>query len=137
MVHFRGNVEVVQWCRGDPFPDIGPSVGIDTETELITDTCLAPSLVVLGVFDPANNICYISQWEDAPEFMRQLNPLDVEQRYFNIGFDEQVIDNEDPEKTLLTALDQGRVRDMQVRVLLNEIATLGFGADKQAVRLPV
>lgn len=126
MVHFRGNVEVVQWCRGDPFPDIGPSVGIDTETELITDTCLAPSLVVLGVFDSANNVCYISQWEDAPEFMRQLNSLDVEQRYFNIGFDEQVLDNEDPEKTLLTALDQGRVRDMQVRVLLNEIATLGF-----------
>lgn len=60
MVHFRGNVEVVQWCRGDPFPDIGPSVGIDTETELITDTCLAPSLVVLGVFDPANNVCLTS-----------------------------------------------------------------------------
>ena len=28
MIHFRGSVEVVQWSRGDPFPDIGPSVGV-------------------------------------------------------------------------------------------------------------
>ena len=30
-------IKVSVWARGDPFPAIGHAVGIDTETELITD----------------------------------------------------------------------------------------------------
>ena len=126
MVHCHGEVSVVEWTASDPFPELGPSVGVDTETELITDTVLAPPVVVLGVFDAQHMTCYIIHWQDVTVFMRELNSRDIQQRYFNLGFDEQVIDNEDPDKTLLTAIDQGRVRDMQIRIHLNEIATLGF-----------
>ena len=126
MQHFNGTVQVLEWCRNDPFPALGPSVGVDTETELITDERPVPPLVVLGVFDPASSTCYISYWEDAPEFMRQLCERDIEQRYFNLGFDEQVLDNEDPETPLLDAIEQGRVVDMQIRIHLHEIATVGF-----------
>lgn len=126
MKHCTGDVSVMVWEHGDPFPDLGPSVGVDTETELITDAVLDPPVVVLGVFDPKNMTNWIVYWYDIPEFMQQLNIRDIEQRYFNLGFDEQVLDNEDPEQTLITAIDQGRVRDMQIRIHLHEIATLGF-----------
>ena len=126
MTHFHGTVRVLEWTREDPFPALGPTVGVDTETELITDERPVPPLVVLGVFDPASSSCYISYWRDAPEFMRQLCERDVEQRYFNLGYDEQVLSNEDPEAPLLEALEAGRVTDMQIRIHLHEIATRGF-----------
>lgn len=126
MRHYRGPVKVVQWSHGDRFPELGTSVGVDTETELITDTCLAPKVVVLGVFDPSSGTCYVVYWRDIPEFMRELCAREIEQRYFNLGFDEQVLDNEDEAAPLMTAIDQGRVRDMQIRLHLHEIATLGF-----------
>ena len=124
--HYAHDVEVVEWSHGDPFPDLGPSVGIDTETELITDTVLAPPVVVLGCFDPAHDVCYIVYWQDIPEFMRELCVRDVEQRYFNLGFDEQVIDNETEDKPLMHAVDQNRVVDMQIRIHLHRIQTTGF-----------
>lgn len=126
MRHFVGDVQVWEWETGDPFPNLGPCVGVDTETELITDTVKDPPVVVTGVFDPEHSACYIVYWQHTASFMQELNKRDIQQRYFNAGFDEQVLDNEDAESTLLTAIDVGRVRDMQIRIHLHEIATLGW-----------
>lgn len=123
---FDGPVEVKLWTKADPFPPLGTEVGVDTETELITETNLAPPLVVLGVFDPQSATCYISYWEDAAVFINQLSKMEVRQYYFNLGFDEQVLDNEDKEKALMDAIEVGRVRDMQIRTQLYDIATKGF-----------
>ena len=126
MRHFVGDVQVWEWETGDPFPSLGSCVGVDTETELITDTVKDPPVVVTGVFDPEHSACYIVYWQHTAAFMQELNKRDIQQRYFNVGFDEQVLDNEDAESTLLTAIDVGRVRDMQIRIHLHEIATLGW-----------
>lgn len=126
MKHYKGQCRIIVWERGDPFPDLGPSVGVDTETELITDTKKDPPVVVTGVFDAFNDTCWVIYWYDTAEFMRQLNRRNVQQRYFNLGFDEQVLNNEDDQKTLLTAIEAGRVRDMQVRIHCHQIATIGF-----------
>ena len=126
MKHCVGQVHVKVWEHGDPFPELGPSVGVDTETELITETMLDPPVVVLGVYDNASHTCWIVYWYDVTEFMRNLNCRDVEQRYFNLGFDEQVLDNEDDEASLMTAIDSGRVRDMQIRIHLHQIAHVGW-----------
>lgn len=123
---FEGQVKVKLWTQSDPFPILGPTVGVDTETELFTETNMAPPLVVLGVFDPQSATCYISYWEDAAVFIAELSKRDVIQFYFNLGFDEQVLDNEDKEKSLLDAVEYGRVRDMQIRIQLNDIATVGY-----------
>ena len=121
------DISVVQWCAGDPFPELGPSVGVDTETELITETDLAPPLVVLGVYDDSSKTCYISYWgDDSRQFMRELCMRNIQQRYFNLGFDEMVLDDQDPERALIGAIDVGRVRDMQIRIHLHAIATLGW-----------
>lgn len=126
MEHVEQDVRVVQWERGDPVPVFGAPVGVDTETELITDTCLDPPLVVLGVYDPSVRTCYIVYWEDIGDFFRGLCGQATEQRYFNLGFDEQVLDNELEEKPLLKAIDSDHVIDMQIRIHLNELATIGF-----------
>jgi len=126
MKHCVGDVSVVEWCSSDPFPSLGPVVGMDTETEPITETVLDPPVVVLGCFDPSSMTCYVVYWMDIPAFMRQLNRMDIQQRYFNLGYDEAVTDNEDEDKTLLDAINAGRVRDMQIRVHLHEVATTGF-----------
>jgi len=123
---YDGQVSVVQWTRGDPFPQLGSAVGVDTETELITETNSAPPLVVLGVFDPESSTCYISYWEDAADFINQLSKREIQQRYFNLGFDEHVLNDVDEERALLDAIDGGRVRDMQIRTQLYDIATVGF-----------
>lgn len=121
------DISVVQWFAGDPFPTLGESVGVDTETKLITDTVLAPPLVVLGVYDDMSKTCYISYWgEDATAFMRELCARNIQQRYFNLGFDEMVLDDHDQEKPLIHAIDMGRVRDMQMRIHLHAIATIGY-----------
>ena len=122
----RGEIRIVEWHKEDPFPELGPSVGVDTETELITETNSAPPLVVLGVFDHQSRTCYISYWEDAAVFIRELSKREIQQRYFNLGFDEHVLNDVDPELTLLQAIECGRVRDMQIRLQLYDIATLGF-----------
>ena len=124
--YFDSVVRICKWTKDEPFPDIGKSVGVDTETELITETNSAPPLVVLGVFDPASCVCYQIDWEHAAAFMHQLCRLDVQQRYFNLGFDEHVLDNEDEQESLIEAIEYGRVRDMQIRTQLNDIATIGF-----------
>ena len=123
---FNGPVSVVQWTRADPFPQMGSCVGVDTETELITETNSAPPLVVLGVFDPQSATCYISYWEDAAVFINQLSKQEIRQVYFNLGFDEHVLNDVDPEKALMDAIEYGRVRDMQIRVQLHDSATKGF-----------
>lgn len=123
---YNRDIRVVEWSHGDPFPEMGPSVGVDTETELITDSVLFPPVVVLGCFDGHNQVCYIVHWQDIPEFMHELCSRDIQQRYFNLGFDEGVIDNEDPDKALIEAIDAGRVRDMQIRIHLQDIAEKGW-----------
>ena len=127
MKHVLDDVRVVQWERGDPVPVFGPSVGVDTETELITDTCLAPPLVVLGVYDNATRTCYIVYWNDIELFLKSMCNQNTQQRYFNVGFDESVLDNELPEeRPLLAAIDRDRVIDMQIRVNLHDLATCGY-----------
>lgn len=123
---FNGSVRVAQWTRADPFPQMGPCVGVDTETELITETNSAPPLVVLGVFDPQSATCYISYWEDAAVFINWLSKQEIRQVYFNLGFDEHVLNDVDTEKALMDSIEYGRVRDMQIRTQLNDIATIGF-----------
>ena len=123
---FNGSVRVAQWTRADPFPQMGPCVGVDTETELITETNSAPPLVVLGVFDPQSATCYISYWEDAAVFINWLSKQEIRQVYFNLGFDEHVLNDVDTEKALMDSIEYGRVRDMQIRVQLHDIATKGF-----------
>ena len=120
-------VRIVKWTSADPFPDLGRSVGVDTETLKFDLTPqIQPPLVVLGVYDGEHHVCYIVYWQDAPAFMRELNRRDIEQRYFNLGFDEIVLDNEDEEQSLLTAIDQNRVVDMSIRKTIDDIATLGW-----------
>lgn len=123
--YWSGEVEVRLWETGDPFPTLGSSVGIDTETELITDAVKDPPLVVYGCFDPASSICWIAYWNEALPLMQYVSTTNTRQYYFNVGFDEMIIDNEDPEETLLTAVDAGRVRDMQIRYHLWLLATAG------------
>lgn len=123
---FNGAARAVIWERGDPFPGFGESCGVDTETHLITDCKLEPELVVLGVWNPKDATAYISYWEDAVVFVRELCRREIQQRYFNLGFDFFVLSNEDPEWPLVNAVEQGRVRDMQIRIHLHEIATQGF-----------
>lgn len=122
---WSGEVEVRLWETGDPFPTLGSSVGIDTETELITDTVKDPPLVVYGCFDPASSICWIAYWNEALPLMQYVSTTSTRQYYFNVGFDEMVIDNEDPDETLMGAVDAGRVRDMQIRYHLWLLATVG------------
>lgn len=122
---WSGEVEVRLWETGDPFPTLGSSVGIDTETELITDTVKDPPLVVYGCFDPASSICWIAYWNEALPLMQYVSTTNTRQCYFNVGFDEMVIDNEDPDETLMGAVDAGRVRDMQIRYHLWLLATVG------------
>lgn len=123
--YWSGEVEVRLWETGDPFPVLGKEVGIDTETELITDSVKDPPMVVYGCFDPESSICWIAYWNEALPFMQYVSTTSARQYYFNVGFDELVIDNEDPENTLLQAVDAGRVRDMQIRYHLWLLATAG------------
>lgn len=123
---FVGDVLLKLWEAGDPFPTLGPSVGIDTETELITATLKDPPVVVMGVFDAPSSTCWVVMWQHVAAFMKQLCVRDIEQRYFRAGYDRQVLDNEDEDQSVLFATDKGRVRDMQIRVHLKEIATIGW-----------
>ena len=124
--YFSGELLLKLWERGDPFPPMGKSVGVDSETEPFTAIKKDPLVVTLGVFDPESRTCWIVMWRDIPEFMRQLCLRDIEQRYFNVGFDQQVLDNEDDKLSVIAATDAGRVRDMQIRIHLNELATMGW-----------
>lgn len=121
-----GKASVCIWNKGDPFPDMGASCGIDTETELITDECPVPKLVVLGVFNPKDSTTYITYHEDAIEFFRWLCSTDTQQRYFNLGYDEQVLAKATPENYLIQPLQDGYVRDMQIRIHLNCLANEGY-----------
>ena len=126
MVHVKGNISVVQWEHGDPFPMLGPSVGVDTETERFTDVVKDPPIVVLGVFDPKSMTCYVVYWYDAAEFMHQLCIRDIEQRYFNLGYDEPVLSNVLEDWSLLNAIDSNKVFDMSIRQKLYDIEKIGF-----------
>lgn len=123
---FQGKVEILKWTKGDPFPVFGKSVGVDTETELFSDTILAPPLVVTGVFDAHHNKCYMIGWQDTPYFIGALCKMDVQQRYFNLGYDELVLEKENLRENLIEAIEYGRVRDMQTRIHINDVATDGF-----------
>lgn len=125
--HFSDPVTVRLWEHGDAFPSLGKSVGIDTETELITDCNKAPDVVILGCFDPSTKTCWQVMWQDIPEFVSELCSRSIEQRYFNAGFDQMVIDNEMPDDMpILNAADRDRVLDMQVRVQLHNLSTVGY-----------
>lgn len=121
----KQEVRIRVWEHGDPFPDLGESVGVDTETEKFTETKHDPPVVVTGVFDPKHSVCWIVYWYDTTEFMTELNRRDIQQRYFNLGYDEPVLDNEDDAQTLIDAIEAGRVRDMQIRTHLYDVATYG------------
>ena len=125
--HVSGDVvKVAWWDSSMPFPALGKEVGIDTETELITDAVRDPPVVVLGCFDPQSMTCWQVMWQHIPAFMRELAQRSVVQYYFNCGFDQQVIDNEDQDfMPVLTALDRRRVVDAAIRLKLHDLATVG------------
>ena len=120
-------VTIRQWKEGDPFPDLGKEVAVDTETELITDSVLFPDLVVTGVFDPEHLTSWLIDYKSSIPFMRELCRRNIKQYYFNLGFDEGVLSKNDPEvRPLVEAIDSNRVIDMQIRMQLYQIATIGF-----------
>ena len=125
--HVSGDaVKVAWWDSTMPFPSLGKEVVIDTETELITDAVRDPPVVVLGCFDPQSMTCWQVMWQHIPAFMRELAQRSVVQYYFNCGFDQQVIDNEDQDfMPVLTALDRRRVVDAAIRLKLHDLATDG------------
>ena len=114
--------EVVRWSRGDPIPEFGKELGIDTETELITDTCKVPPLVVLGVYNPADNKCYIVDWQHAQLFMHEILIRDCTLYFANAGFDYYELWSEE----LQQAASDRRVIDILIRGALKEIATVGY-----------
>lgn len=122
---YNGEVSVRLWEKGDPFPTLSKSVGIDTETELITDEVKDPPIVVYGLFDPDSATCWIAYWDEFLELAQYVSRSETRQIYFNVGFDELVIDNEDENATLMDAVEEGRVRDMQIRYHLYLLATWG------------
>lgn len=122
---YNGEVSVRLWEKGDPFPTLSKSVGIDTETELITDEVKDPPIVVYGLFDPDSATCWIAYWDEFLELAQYVSRSETRQIYFNVGFDELVIDNEDENATLMDAVEEGRVRDMQIRYHLYLLATRG------------
>lgn len=122
---YNKDVTVCLWEKGDPYPTLGKSVGIDTETELITAEVQDPPMVVYGLFDPDSATCWISYWDQFMDLNRYVNRSETQQRYFNLGFDEIEIDNEDDEGTLKDAIEARRVRDMQIRYHLWLLATWG------------
>ena len=115
-------VKVSVWARGDPFPAIGHAVGIDTETELITDAELTPPLVVLGVFNPADMTCYQIAWTDAQYFMQELLKRDCKLYFANAGFDYFELESDE----LRDAVSNDRLVDLLIRAPLKEIATIGY-----------
>ena len=116
------SIKTKRWVRGDPFPVLGHAVGVDTETELITETELTPPLVVLGVYNPADSTCYIIPWTDAQDFMSQLLQHDVTVYLANAGFDYYELESQD----LQDAVTRGQVIDLLIRAALHQISTIGF-----------
>lgn len=124
-VLFNGNlisIDIILWNKGDPFPEIGDAVGIDTETELITDSELTPPLVITGVYIPETSKCYMIDWINTPYFMEELLKRDVTLYFANIGFDYFELYS----KELRTHVNQGKVIDLFIRAALYEIATEGY-----------
>ena len=113
---------IVKWKRGDPFPQLGEYLGIDTETELITDTCQVPPLVVTGVYNPLDNTCYIIDYESTPAFMEEVLKRDSKIFFANAGFDYYELWS----PALQQAASDRRIIDILIRGPLCEIATIGF-----------
>ena len=111
-----------RWKRGDPLPEFGTELGIDTETELITDTRPVPPLVVLGVYNPTDNTCYIVPWNDAQVFMHEILIRDCKIYLANAGFDYYELLSED----LQQAASDRKIIDILIRGALKEIATIGY-----------
>lgn len=101
---------------------LGEYLGIDTETELITDTCQVPKLVVTGVYNPLDNICYIIDHENTPAFMEEVLKRDSKIFFANAGFDYYELWS----PALQQAASDRRIVDILIRGPLYEIATIGF-----------
>ena len=114
--------DIVKWKEGDPFPVLGDWVGIDTETELITDTCQVPPLVVTGVYNPFDNICYLIDHKNTQAFMQELLKRSVKIFFANAGFDYYELWSEELQK----AASDRRIIDILIRGALAEIATIGW-----------
>lgn len=136
MIGYTGTARSLEWVEGDPVPEFGSHVGVDTETELITDECPIPGLVCLGIWNRADATVYIADWKNAPALFEQLMLRNVEQRYFNIGYDWQVLRKELNEKQrVLQTKSIWNMLDMQIRVHLWKISTVGFIHKKKFMSL--
>ena len=94
----------------------------DTETELITDVELTPPLVVMGVYNEADNTTYIVSYKHALTFLKHILERDIRIYLANAGFDYYEL--ECPE--LQDAVSRNKVVDILIRGALKDIATLGF-----------
>lgn len=112
---------VKEWHNWDPFPELGNEVGIDTETLRFSAFNPYPDLVVLGVYNPKDNTCYVVPFEDYKVFMNQLLLRDVTIYLANAGYDHYVM-----KEIMKDFIHRGKVIDILIRSQLYEISTIGF-----------
>lgn len=120
--NYVGPVVYKWWEEGDPLPTFSKELGIDTETELITDVELTPPLVVMGVYNETDNTTYIVSYKDALTFLKHILERDIRIYLANAGFDYYEL--ECPE--LQDAVSRNKVVDILIRGALRDIATVGF-----------
>lgn len=120
--NYVGPVVYKWWKEGDPLPAFSKELGVDTETELITDVDLTPPLVVMGVYNEADNTTYIVSYKDALTFLKHILERDIRIYLANAGFDYYEL--ECPE--LQDAVSRNKVVDILIRGALRDIATVGF-----------
>lgn len=120
--NYTGPVQYKKWKRGDLYPEWSDEVGVDTETELITDTNLTPPLVVMGIYNQKDNTTYIASWEDAKDLLQDVLKRDILLYFANVGFD--YFELACPELT--DAVARNKVVDILVRAALKDISTIGF-----------
>lgn len=120
--YFDGTIPIKLWTKGDPVPAFSGYVGLDTETELITDSNFTPPLVVMGVYNPEDGICYITDWKDAHALLLEVLKRDCKIFLANAGFDYYELHC----RELQEAVFNDKVVDILIRAALKEISTIGF-----------
>lgn len=112
-------------------------VGIDTETAPFTDSCVAPPLAVLTVYDPRDSEPRIYSRQDAPWIMLDLMRRCLADRTTIVGhhlpFDISIIMNEAPELTplIFRMLDEGLFECTLLCEKLNDIARGQYDQDSK------
>lgn len=121
---FRGDVNIKFWKTGDPVPVFGEEVGIDTETDLITDTNLTPPLVVMGVYNPLDNTCYVADYASALDFIKEIAVRNITIYLANAGFDYYELWCEELQEA--ASPSRNNVVDIFMRAAIKEVGSIGY-----------